>query len=77
MLNSVNCDFHLQSFFAGMGFSGALTSGLRLVTKAIFDKARNGLRKGACKLISINDCYLTFSLMYPRYERSDFKIDHF
>lgn len=39
-----------QSFFAGLAASGALTSGLRLVTKAIFDKTDHGLRKGVSKL---------------------------
>lgn len=36
----------MQSFFAGLAASGALTSGLRLITKAAFDKSPNGLRKG-------------------------------
>ncbi|KAL0285537.1 UNVERIFIED_CONTAM: Equilibrative nucleotide transporter 3 [Sesamum calycinum] len=36
----------MQSFFAGLAASGALTSGLRLITKAAFDKLDNGLRKG-------------------------------
>lgn len=40
-----------QSFFAGLAASGALTSGLRLVTKAVFDKTDHGLRKGVSKLI--------------------------
>jgi equilibrative nucleoside transporter 1/2/3 len=35
-----------QSFFAGLAASGALTSGLRLITKAAFDKSKNGPRKG-------------------------------
>lgn len=37
----------LQSFFAGLAASGALTSGMRLMTKAAFEKYHNGLRKGA------------------------------
>jgi len=37
----------MQSFFAGIAASGALTSGMRLITKAAFDKAHDGLRKGA------------------------------
>lgn len=41
-----------QSFFAGLAASGILTSGLRLVTKAVFDKTENGLRKGVSKSLS-------------------------
>ncbi|KAF3579564.1 hypothetical protein DY000_02031597 [Brassica cretica] len=37
----------------GFGIAGALTSGLRLITKAIFDKSSNGLRKGALLSIRI------------------------
>ena len=40
---------HLQSFFAGLALSGVLTSALRLVTKAGFDRSDDGLRKGARK----------------------------
>lgn len=36
----------------GLGIAGALTSGLRLITKAIFDKSSDGLRKGACNVSS-------------------------
>lgn len=35
-----------QSYLAGLAASGALTSALRLVTKAAFERASNGLRKG-------------------------------
>ncbi|CAI9783870.1 unnamed protein product [Fraxinus pennsylvanica] len=38
-----------MSFFAGLAASGALTSGLSTMTKAAFDKSRNGLRKGVRK----------------------------
>uniref|UniRef100_A0A2P2LFA3 Equilibrative nucleotide transporter 3-like isoform X2 n=1 Tax=Rhizophora mucronata TaxID=61149 RepID=A0A2P2LFA3_RHIMU len=37
----------VQSFLAGLAASGALTSGLRLITKAAFENSQNGLRKGA------------------------------
>ncbi|KAK9714777.1 hypothetical protein RND81_06G119200 [Saponaria officinalis] len=43
----------MQSFFAGVAASGALTSGLRLITKAAYDKSRNGLRKGAILFLAI------------------------
>ncbi|KAM1409036.1 hypothetical protein ACFX2I_009480 [Malus domestica] len=36
----------IQSFFADLAASGALTSGLRLMTKAAFEKSHGGLRKG-------------------------------
>jgi equilibrative nucleoside transporter 1/2/3 len=39
----------LQSFLAGEAASGALTSALRLITKAIFNNSKDGLRKGASK----------------------------
>lgn len=45
----------LQSFFAGLAASGALTSALRLITKASFDQSKNGLRKGvSTSFISIS-----------------------
>lgn len=42
----LNTNF-MQSFFAGLAASGAVTSGLRLITKAAFENASSGLRKGA------------------------------
>lgn len=39
----------VQSYLAGSSASGALTSGLRLVTKAAFENSEDGLRKGASK----------------------------
>ncbi|GMH05382.1 hypothetical protein Nepgr_007222 [Nepenthes gracilis] len=47
----------MQSFFAGLAASGALTSGLRLITKAAFDKSDNGLRKGAMLFLAISTFY--------------------
>ncbi|KAL2475448.1 Equilibrative nucleotide transporter 3 [Abeliophyllum distichum] len=44
----------VQSFFAGLAASGALTSGLRMMTKAAFDKSNNGLRKGVMLFLSIS-----------------------
>ena len=61
---------HLQSFFAGLAFSGALTSGLRLVTKAVFDKSDDGLRKGARKSPSVRD-FLPCHLLYAEQECLD------
>lgn len=42
-------DLYFQSFFAGLAASGAITSALRFVTKAIFENSRDGLRKGASR----------------------------
>ncbi|CAA0825134.1 Equilibrative nucleotide transporter 3 [Striga hermonthica] len=48
------CPEFLQSFFAGLAASGALTSGLRLITKGAFDKTENGLRKGVILFLAIS-----------------------
>jgi hypothetical protein len=50
-----------QSFLAGFGASGALTSALRFTTKAAFESTRGGFRKGASKcrspiVIAIQGC---------------------
>lgn len=46
-MNLFNMVLLLQSFLAGLAASGALTSALRLVTKAAFENSKDGLRKGA------------------------------
>ncbi|KAI8525343.1 hypothetical protein RHMOL_Rhmol13G0223400 [Rhododendron molle] len=43
---SLMCPNFMQSFLAGLAAAGALTSALRLITKAAFEKSANGLRKG-------------------------------
>ncbi|KAJ6367608.1 hypothetical protein OIU78_000219 [Salix suchowensis] len=48
------CPEFMQSFFAGLAASGALTSGLRLITKAAFDKSKNGPRKGVMLFLGIS-----------------------
>ncbi|CAA0837167.1 Equilibrative nucleotide transporter 3 [Striga hermonthica] len=48
------CPEFMQSFFAGLAASGALTSGMRLITKGAFDKTDNGLRKGVILFLSIS-----------------------
>ncbi|XP_042041720.1 equilibrative nucleotide transporter 3-like [Salvia splendens] len=55
-LSYMDPDF-VQSFFAGLAASGALTSVLRLVTKAIFDKTDQGLRKGVILFLSISTLF--------------------
>ncbi|CAA3022605.1 equilibrative nucleotide transporter 3-like isoform X2 [Olea europaea var. sylvestris] len=51
---SFMCPEFVQSFFAGLAASGALTSALRLITKAAFDKSSNGLRKGVMLFLAIS-----------------------
>lgn len=46
---SMMCPEFVQSFLAGLAASGALTSALRLITKAAFENSQDGLRKGASK----------------------------
>ncbi|XP_027931657.1 equilibrative nucleotide transporter 3-like isoform X3 [Vigna unguiculata] len=43
---SFMCPEFIQSFLAGLAASGALASGLRLLTKVGFENSKNGLRKG-------------------------------
>ncbi|KAK6133402.1 hypothetical protein DH2020_032866 [Rehmannia glutinosa] len=48
------CPEFMQSFFAGLAASGALTSGMRLITKAAFDKTDHGDRKGVMLFLAIS-----------------------
>ncbi|WCJ42995.1 Equilibrative nucleotide transporter 3 [Euphorbia peplus] len=68
---SFMCPEFLQSFFAGLSASGVLTSGLRLITKAAFDKANNGLRKGVVLFLAISTfmeflCILLYAFYFPK-----------
>ncbi|KAJ9544636.1 hypothetical protein OSB04_024343 [Centaurea solstitialis] len=61
----------IQSFFAGLAASGALTSGLRLITKAAFDKASNGLRNGTMLFLAISTffellCIFLYSFVFGK-----------
>ncbi|KAJ9563015.1 hypothetical protein OSB04_008175 [Centaurea solstitialis] len=61
----------IQSFFAGLAASGALTSGLRLITKAAFDKSSNGLRKGTMLFLAISTffeflCIFLYSFVFGK-----------
>ncbi|GAB4831084.1 hypothetical protein Ancab_005094 [Ancistrocladus abbreviatus] len=61
----------MQSFVAGLAASGALTSGLRLVTQAAFDKSHNGLRKGAMLFLAISTlfeflCIFVYAFYFPK-----------
>ncbi|XP_010533854.1 PREDICTED: equilibrative nucleotide transporter 3 [Tarenaya hassleriana] len=68
---SFMCPEFIQSFMGGLGISGALTSCLRLMTKAIFDKSPNGLRKGALLFLAISTliellCIFLYAYVFPK-----------
>ncbi|GAV67426.1 Nucleoside_tran domain-containing protein [Cephalotus follicularis] len=68
---SFMCSELIQSFLAGLAASGALTSALRLVTKAAFDKYHDGLRKGAMLFLAISTafefaCILLYAFIFPK-----------
>ncbi|XP_027186257.1 equilibrative nucleotide transporter 3-like isoform X2 [Cicer arietinum] len=61
----------IQSFLAGLAASGALTSTLRLVTKAAFENSKDGLRKGAILFFAISTffellCVLLYAFVFPK-----------
>lgn len=61
----------IQSFLCGLAASGALTSGLRLITKAAFDNSKDGLRKGAILFFAISTffellCVLLYAFVFPK-----------
>lgn len=61
----------IQSFLVGFATSGALTSGLRLITKAAFENSKDGLRKGAILFFAISTffellCVLLYAFVFPK-----------
>ncbi|XP_062106236.1 equilibrative nucleotide transporter 3-like [Humulus lupulus] len=61
----------IQSFLAGLAASGALTSALRLITKAAFENSKNGFRKGAILFFVISAafeflCVLLYAFVFPK-----------
>lgn len=61
----------IQSFLAGLAASGALTSALRLITKAAFDNSGDGLRKGAILFFAISTffellCVVLYAFIFPK-----------
>ncbi|CAL0328970.1 unnamed protein product [Lupinus luteus] len=61
----------IQSFLAGAAASGALTSCLRLITKAAFENSKDGLRKGAILFFAISTffellCVLLYAFVFPK-----------
>ncbi|EXB66024.1 Equilibrative nucleoside transporter 4 [Morus notabilis] len=56
---------------AGLAGSGVLTSGLRLVTRAAFDKTDHGLRKGTLLFLAISAfsefiCIFLYAFVFPK-----------
>ncbi|KAG0483903.1 hypothetical protein HPP92_011987 [Vanilla planifolia] len=69
-LSFMSPDF-IQSFLAGIAASGAFTSVLRLITKASFEHADGGLRKGALMFFAIASlfellCVLLYAFVFPK-----------
>ncbi|KAK1418952.1 hypothetical protein QVD17_28105 [Tagetes erecta] len=64
------CPEFIQSFLAGLAASGALTSILRMITKAVFENVEHGLRKGALVFLAISAvfeflCILLYIFFFP------------
>ncbi|KAK3125354.1 hypothetical protein QOZ80_7BG0603780 [Eleusine coracana subsp. coracana] len=68
---SLMCPEFIQSLFAGLAASGAITSTLRFFTKAVFENSRDGIRKGAMLFSSISCffellCVLLYAFVFPK-----------
>ncbi|XP_028109424.1 equilibrative nucleotide transporter 3-like isoform X3 [Camellia sinensis] len=68
---SFMCPEFIQTFLAGLAASGALTSALRLITKAVFEKSSNGLRKGVMLFLAISTffeflCIFLYAFIFPK-----------
>ncbi|KAH7838857.1 hypothetical protein Vadar_031999 [Vaccinium darrowii] len=68
---SLMCPDFMQSFLAGLAASGALTSAMRLITKAAFEKSSNGLRKGVMLFLAISTffeflCIFLYAYIFPK-----------
>ncbi|KAH9744350.1 hypothetical protein KPL70_003664 [Citrus sinensis] len=60
-----------MSFLAGLAASGAITSALRLITKAAFENSKDGLRKGALLFFAISSffeflCVILYAFVFPK-----------
>lgn len=65
------CPEFIQSFLGGLAASGALSSALRLITKAAFEKSSNGLRKGVLLFLGIATfaefaCIFVYAFLFPK-----------
>ncbi|BBH00066.1 Major facilitator superfamily protein [Prunus dulcis] len=70
-LSFMSGDSSKSSFLAGLAASGALTSALRLITKAAFENSHNGLRKGAILFFAISSifellCVILYAFAFPK-----------
>ncbi|XP_062188726.1 equilibrative nucleotide transporter 3-like [Phragmites australis] len=68
---SLMCPEFIQSFLSGLAASGALTSALRLITKAAFENSKDGLRIGAILFFSVTClfellCLLLYKFVFPK-----------
>ncbi|XP_010538224.2 PREDICTED: LOW QUALITY PROTEIN: equilibrative nucleotide transporter 3-like [Tarenaya hassleriana] len=68
---SLMCPELIQSFMAGLAAAGALTSTLRLLTKAAFKSSNEGLRKGAMLFLAISTfielvCVFLYAYVFPK-----------
>ncbi|KAF9609474.1 hypothetical protein IFM89_016473 [Coptis chinensis] len=68
---SLMCPEFIQSFLAGLAASGAITSALRLITKAAFENSTDGLRMGARLFFAIStvfefSCVLLYAFVFPK-----------
>ncbi|KFK23995.1 hypothetical protein AALP_AAs70229U000100 [Arabis alpina] len=68
---SLMCPELIQSFIAGLAVAGALTSALRLITKAAFEKSNNRLRKGAIIFLAMSTfiefiCVMLYAYVFPK-----------
>ncbi|KAG2312526.1 hypothetical protein Bca4012_027076 [Brassica carinata] len=68
---SLMCPEIIQSFMAGLAVAGALTSALRLITKAAFEKSNDRLRKGAMIFLAISTfieflCVMLYAYVFPK-----------
>ncbi|KAK7246611.1 hypothetical protein RIF29_41481 [Crotalaria pallida] len=68
---SLMCPEFIQSYSAGIAASGVLACGLRLLTKACFEKFDNGLRKGAVLFLAMSTfielvCILLYAIYLPK-----------
>ncbi|KAG5516714.1 hypothetical protein RHGRI_037451 [Rhododendron griersonianum] len=68
---SLMCPDFMQSFLAGLAAAGALSSALRLITKAAFEKSANGLRKGVMLFLAISTffeflCIFLYAYIFPK-----------
>ncbi|KAJ0264945.1 hypothetical protein HA466_0013270 [Hirschfeldia incana] len=68
---SLMCPEIMQSLMAGSALAGGLTTALRLLTKAVFEKSNNSLRKGAMIFLAISTfiellCVILYAYIFPK-----------